>query len=1051
MFKSELEFEKEIIKLLQNRGWDKNVLHNKTEKELLDNWANILYNNIKDIDRLNNCPLTEGEKYQLLEQIKKARTPFNINKIINGKTIAIKRDNPNDKNHFGKEVSLEIYDRDQIAGGKSFYQIVEQPVFSSKSSMLNDRRGDLLLLINGMPVIHIELKRTGIPVSNAINQIKKYHFEGVFTGLFSLVQIFVAMTPEKTLYFANPGGYEKFNEKFFFRWADFNNEEYKSWDKIIEHLLSIPMAHKLIGFYTVPDDGDGILKVLRSYQYHAVEAINNRVDKAQWTSNDKLGGYICHTTGSGKTLTSFKAAQLLAGSGKANKVVFLVDRIELGIQSAREYHNFKSDNEEIQQTESTEVLLSKLKSDSINDNLIITSIQKMSNITLDEGVNKRDIERINRKKIVFIIDECHRSTFGTMLADIKFSFPTALYFGFTGTPIYEDNEKKMNTTNTIFGAELHRYSIADGIRDGNVLGFDPSMVLTIKDKDLREAVALERAKAKSIAEVNESETKSKIFYKFYNDTPMAGFKDDLGNYHKGIEDYVSSSQYERNESKSIEEQHQYYVVKHILENWDKTSRNKFHAIFATSSIQEACEYYSLFKSLMGKDGLPLIKIAGIFDENIGDNERSIPKEKALIELLNDYNKLFNQNFSIPRYSFYKKDVALRLAHKERYIGIENKPSEILNLVIVVDQMLTGFDSKWVNTLYLDKKMRFENIVQAFSRTNRIIDSHKTNGVIKYYRYCHTMERNINDAFNLYSGNRPYGIFVEKLEGNLNIINTLFLQIKRLFDENGITNFSKNPDIKEERAKFASLFSTLVKYIEASSIQGFTWKKEKYDFFHEKNHTSITILFNEITYKILALRYKELFSSCSNPRGNEDAPYDLDSTAIEIDTEKINADYMNRKFQKYIKVLQEDSDDAHLVNKVLEELHNTFSSLNQEEQRLAEMILTDIQSGLLHIDINNTFRDYINQYGVQKKNDQIHKFAIAIGVDENLLRELVRLRPSSSNINEFAKFDNLIKTLDCTIAKTYIVLKEQKEIPDILVKIKAENEIRSFILQGGFDI
>ena len=199
MFNDELKFEASVINLLQKKGWTE-VLKNKTEKELIDNWANILFNNNKEIDKLNGQPLTEGEKTQLLEKIKIDKTPFALNKLINGKTIAIKRDNPNDPLHYGKEVRLRIYDRDQIAGGKSCYQIVEQPRFTARSPLLNSRRGDLMLLINGMPVIHIELKKSNISVTQAVEQIKKYSYEGVFTGLFSLVQVFVAMTPEETLY-----------------------------------------------------------------------------------------------------------------------------------------------------------------------------------------------------------------------------------------------------------------------------------------------------------------------------------------------------------------------------------------------------------------------------------------------------------------------------------------------------------------------------------------------------------------------------------------------------------------------------------------------------------------------------------------------------------------------------------------------------------------------------------------------------------------------------------------------------------------------------------
>lgn len=358
-FKYESDFEEALIKLLFNKGWEPEVLKHSTEKDLIANWAQILFDNNREIDRLNNCPLTDGEMQQILEQINTLKTPLNLNGFINGRTIAIIRDNTDDKLHFGKEVSLKIYDRREIAAGQSRYQIVKQPEFSSKSKILNDRRGDLMLLINGMPVIHIELKRSGIPVSQAYNQIEKYSKEGIFTGLFSLVQVFVAMNPEETVYFANPGPEGKFNTEYYFHWANFDNEPINNWKDIAASLLSIPMAHQLIGFYTVADDSDGILKVMRSYQYYAANAIADKVSKIKWDEKNQLGGYIWHTTGSGKTMTSFKSAQLIADSKDADKVVFLTDRIELGTQSLKEYRAFADANEEVQATENTRELIVK--------------------------------------------------------------------------------------------------------------------------------------------------------------------------------------------------------------------------------------------------------------------------------------------------------------------------------------------------------------------------------------------------------------------------------------------------------------------------------------------------------------------------------------------------------------------------------------------------------------------------------------------------------------------------------------------------------------------
>ena len=268
-FKNEAEFENKLIGVLTKHGWESDIIKYPTENDLLENWAKILYENNRSVDRLGDFPLTESEMQQIIEQIKTLKSPLKLNGFINGKTISITRDNPDDKLHFGKEISLKIYDRQEIAAGQSRYQIVKQPKFKPLEKMLPERRGDLMLLINGMPVIHIELKRSGVHVSQACNQIQKYSKEGVFTGLFSLIQIFVAMNPDETLYFANPGHYDKFNKDYYFHWADFNNEPINDWSQIASSLLSIPMAHELIGYYTVADDADGILKVMRSYQFYA--------------------------------------------------------------------------------------------------------------------------------------------------------------------------------------------------------------------------------------------------------------------------------------------------------------------------------------------------------------------------------------------------------------------------------------------------------------------------------------------------------------------------------------------------------------------------------------------------------------------------------------------------------------------------------------------------------------------------------------------------------------------------------------------------------------
>lgn len=1059
IFKKEAEFEDALIKVLFNKGWSSEVIMYPTEEDLIQNWANILFDNNQSIDRLNGCPLTSGEMQQIMEQIKTLRTPLMLNKFINGKTISITRDNVDDKLHFGKEVSLKIYDRKEIAAGQSRYQIARQPKFKASSRILNDRRGDIMLLINGMPVIHIELKRSGVPVSEACNQIQKYSHEGVFSGLFSLVQIFVAMTPDETLYFANPGSWDSFNPDYYFHWADFNNEVINDWKGIASNLISIPMAHQLIGFYTVADDTDGVLKVMRSYQYYAASAISDKVSKTKWGEGNQRGGFIWHTTGSGKTMTSFKSAQLIANSKDADKVVFLTDRIELGNQSYIEYNNFADDGESVQKTEDTYVLITKLKSSAPADTLIVTSIQKMSNIKNDEnGLNAHDIEEIGKKRIVFIVDECHRSTFGEMLSTIKSTFPNAIFFGFTGTPIFEENQKKMSQTSTIFGGELHRYVLADGIRDKNVLGFDPRMVQTFKENDVRKQVALAEAKANNVEEAFADEKKREIFNKFMNDVPMAGYENDDGKYVKGVEDYLPNSQY-------IEPEHQNAVVNDICDNWSILSVNKkFHAIFATSSIPEAIEYYGLFK-----DKMPSLKVTCLFDPHISNEDGeykntykgkpvALFKEDGLVKILNDYNDMFGQDFAIPTHASFKKDVSLRLAHKEKYSTITRTPEKMLDLLIVVDQMLTGFDSKWVNTLYMDKILQYENLIQAMSRTNRLFKSNeKPYGVIKYYRRPFTMKAYIDEAVKTYSGDKPTVLFVEKLPYNLKKLNVIYMDISEVFKSSGVSDFTKLPNDHAEKAKFAQLFKDFNHHLDAAKLQGFNWEQDIYTFNDEETGLNETIKldFGSNDFMALVQRYKELSNGNDDENGNggsdgDDVPFDLVGYITEIDTGRIDAAYMNSRFEKYLKNLHQADITEEQLQASLDELHKSFATLTQDEQKYAEIFLHDVQRGEVVVEDGKTLRDYITEYQYKAKNDQIHSFAVAFGLDEDLLKNMMQLNLTEANIDEFGRFDKLKQSVNKAAAKAFLEKIEGKVIIPPKVNMKVDKILRKFILTGGFD-
>lgn len=1075
VFDSESAFEEAVIEALKAYGWDDGggVLKYPTEQDLIDNWASILFENNKHRDCLNDVPLTEGEMRQIIEKVVAERTPVAINELINGREIVIKRDNPEDGLHIGRDVALRIFHPAEIAGGSTRYQIAQQPVFPSKSKLGHDRRGDLMLLINGMPLFHIELKKSGVPVSQAVGQIQKYAHEGVFERLFSLVQIFVAMNPEETKYFANPGPDGAFNEKFMFHWADYNNEPINHWNDVIKYLLSIPMAHQLIGYYTVADDSDGVLKVMRSYQYFAASRISDRVtvvnrDKL-WGTRGLKGGYIWHTTGSGKTMTSFKCAQLIANSKDADKVVFLVDRIELGTQSLEQYRSFANESESVQATESTDVLKAKLRSNDPSDTLIVTSIQKMGNID-EDALSTRDLETVRKKRLVFIVDECHRSTFGKNMETIRKTFPRALMFGFTGTPIQDENKKGLSTTSDVFGDCLHRYSIADGIRDGNVLGFDTYPVSTFDPFELRNEVALAEAKASSIEEVQGDPRREQVYY-YVMDLPMEPTLDGEGKPCKGVESMVPEAQYGTPDQAQPTE-HQRQVVADILRHWMQFSRfGKFHGIFATHSIPEALDYYRLFKQEK-----PELAVTVLVDPSI-DNEaekidKALIKQDALAEVIDDYNKRYGKEYSLPMWASFKLDVSNRLAHKRPYLGIDKKPEEQIDLLIVVDQMLTGFDSKWVNTLYLDKMLRYEMIIQAFSRTNRLFnESEKPHGTIRYYRRPHTMKQNIEEAVALYSGDRPLDLFVPKLRENLLSLNLVYEDIVAVFEDGGVADFSRLPDAPEAKGKFASLFREFNVLLDACKVQGFTWEQDLYVFDSDGrlgedapvedasyggkppayDGEAVFSLCSEADYLIFAQRYKELEPRGTGERPGDSIPYDLSGHLMEIDTTKIDQDYMNANFTKWLKELEVEGSNTEATEAALAALHKSFASLSQEEQKYATLFIHDVQSGDVFVDPGKTFRDYVTEYQRHAKDVQIAKASQVLGVDGALLAELLEAAPDEASLNEFGRFDKLIDTVDTDLARKYLSAAEGTPIPSFKTKMKAHGLLKRFVLEGGIDL
>lgn len=979
-FKNEKDFEDAlIIKLTKElQQWDANVLEFKSEEELILNFKKIIEKNNNQIDRLNGFELTSLEMKQIIDYFDHTlKTPFKINQFLNGDpTITIKRDNPKDIEHLNKNISLEIFNKKSKAGGNSVYQIARQPFLKSKYNFKENNRGDLFLLINGMPLIQIELKNNSVntnKIKEAFNQIKRYKSENVYTGLFSLVQLFVIMTPNNMKYFANVDDYQKFDERLTFNWADENNIHIKDWREIASKFLSIPRAHDMITFYSVADESDNTLKILRSYQCYAVEKILNKVREKDWTSHEMKGGYIYHTTGSGKTLTCFKVAQIISSLTSVDKIVFLLDEIQLFQQTYRNFNSF-SVLENVEDTKNTSDLSKKLKSNNKEQKIIITSIQKMSNIVdvHNEKINYRnDVEKIKEKKIVFIVDEAHRSTNGTMLSNIKASYKNALFFGFTGTPIFKENAGLDKvTTDGLFGEELHRYTMLSAIEDGNVL--EVKNCENISTLDFNEI-------KKEIAKyfINDEE----LYFNFINNATQLDIET-VSNWAPALNKYYESIY------------HKTIVVKNIVENFFNRSYNgKFHHIFTTTSIKNAVEYYRLFKKYSND-----LNVAITFHPDETNSDDSIWKTEAIEEIINDFKIKFNY-----------PEIRDFLTVKNKIIDKLKKDlpkEERIDIVIVVDQLLTGFDSKYINYVYLDRTMTYEHLIQTISRTNRTLNnSEKEYGHICCFQRTELMKENLKKAAELFINPQNKNFFESKLKENLILMNEIFSNIKELFFKNNIDNFSSLPDSDDDKHNFANLFIELQKVIYKSIPELFNWKEKIY-YFNLERTDQIIVEINEENYKMLELRYSEL------PKGEREKheiyinikPTLSINSGFSLDKENLNV-----LFKSY----HQRKDDRDLGS-----IEKEFYKLSIMDQNIIKELLLDIQNNNINLGDDFDIDNYIYEYKQNHKAKlvkQIHKLTNAsidlmfLLLDKNISSEIELI-----GLNEFTKLRKSIdenKTLE----------------------------------------
>jgi len=649
---SEQHLEKILIAHLQRVGFVSVVLED----------SNALVANLRaQLEKFNQTTFSDAEFKKILNHLNKGDR-FQKAKTLRDRFVLTRDDD--------KKFYVRFFNVDQWC--KNEYQVAHQITQTGRY----ENRYDVSLLINGLPLVHIELKRRGVEMKEAFNQIQRYHKHS-FTGtLFEYVQIFVISNGVNTKYFSN-NPKQTFEQTFY--WTDEKNNKITQLDEFTDAFLKKCTVSEMIAEFIVLAESLQIPMTLRPYQYYAVKAIERRVRESN------KNGYIWHTTGSGKTLTSFKASQILSQMPEVKKVLFVVDRKDLDIQTTKEFNSFSDGS--VDGTDNTRNLVKQLKDQ--NRKLIVTTIQKLD-IAIGRESYLKQFKYLADEKVVVIFDECHRSQFGQTHTRIKAFFKRAQLFGFTGTPIFADNNVKGVTTADVFGECLHRYIITHAISDDNVLGFAVEYVGRYKQKD---------------PDTLDADIFAETLVEGVDTKEVLESTDRLNK----ISDY-------------------------ILADWKRKTKNgKFNAFFAVSSVEVLKKYYTLFKTKKSDK----FKIATIFtyqaneeessdmlDVDIFAGEGTVGNKHSrdfLEDCIKDYNKEYSTNFSTDRFYDYYRDLQKRIKNKE------------VDLVLVVNMFLTGFDSPRLNTLYVDKNLRYHGLIQAYSRTNRLLDSDKPHGNIVSFR------------------------------------------------------------------------------------------------------------------------------------------------------------------------------------------------------------------------------------------------------------------------------------------------------------------------------
>ena len=868
-YQSEAKLEEKLLSQLVDMGYQK--IDIKDEDALHSNFRKIV--NRRNIERLGGLELSDKEFERLLIIIS-GKSVFESAKILRDKHVLTRDDN--------SKVYIELFDVAKWC--KNEFQVFSQITMEKTY----ENRYDVTILINGLPVVQIELKRSGIDVNEAFNQIDRYRKHS-YKGLFRYIQIYVVSNSQETRYFSNSDN--EILKSHMFYWSDANNKRINKLEDFAYDFLEKCRVSKIIARYMIINETDKQLMIMRPYQVYAVETI---VDRATETGNN---GYVWHTTGSGKTLTSFKASQILSNESNIEKVFFLVDRRDLDSQTIDEFNKFEPDS--VDMVDSTASLVKKIKDS--NKKMIVTTIQKMSNAI---NKNAHVLEEYRKKRVIFIIDECHRTQFGDMHKAISSHFENAQYFGFTGTPRFPENKSQDGRVTTdIFEKCLHKYLIKDAIRDGNVLGFSVEYISTFK------------------SHINENdETKAEAI-----NTDEVWMAD------------------ERIES----------VVKHIISIHDSKTRNKeYTAILTVQSIDMLVKYYDAFKNVNSN-----LKIAGIYTFGANEESKGIDSEHSrdsLERIMKDYNITFGTNYSTDTFKNYFSDVS------------KNVKKAQIDILLVVNMFLTGFDSKTLNTLYVDRNLQYHGLIQAYSRTNRVEKDTKPYGNIVCYR---NLKEQTDKVIQLFSN-----------EENTDVVLMLSYdkyieQFQKRFEE--LQSIAPSPEevdeleSEEDQKVFVLAFREISKLIlRLKTFTEFEFNKEKLGI-------------DEQTFEDYKSKYFAIYDNLNKTRKKDEVSIlaDIDFAIEVLYTDIINVSYiMNLMRHLNLSNVSER-------NRGIKEIMTQLEKADSKELRLkVDLIKEFLNKVVPTLNENDNVNNAYDEFEERQKNNEIISFATEEDIEKDSIEE-----------------------------------------------------------------